>query len=310
MIKSLFSGVGTAASRPRVLIGVWLASVLVALPATWVMAEVLNDSFGSSRVAETMRQGFDMSWHGEFEAAASGVAATFSPTVTGVGAFLINLEGWATGALFKDFGSLLGLGLAWALVWALLLGGVLTRYGPAPDGGRSSGFFESGGRYFARFVRLALLAMPLYWLIYRLYRASQRWLAAWTRDMTRETDVLICSLTAIVLIAFLLVLVRTCFDYAKIATVIEGRRSMFVATVRGMGFVLAHPLRTVGLYLIVALVSIALLLLYGTIAPGAEASTALTIWAGFAIGQAFLLARLFLRLSLLAGEMALFRKLA
>jgi hypothetical protein len=308
MIEAFLSGVRKAASRPWVLIGVWLASVLVALPAAWVVANALDDSFGSSLVAETMREGFDMSWYGEFQADVSGATGTFSPTQTGVGAFLINLEGWATGAVFENFHALLGLGIAWALVWALLLGGVLTRYLPASGVTARAGFFEAGGRYFARFVRLALLAAPLYWMIYRLYRASQEWLADWTRDITRETTVLTYSLTAIVLIAFLLVLVRTCFDYAKIATVVEARRSMFFAACRGIGFVLTHPIRTVGLYLIVALVSLLLLLFYGAIAPGSQASTALTIWAGFAVGQAFLLTRLFLRLSLLAGELALFRK--
>jgi len=310
MIGIFFSGVGQAARRPTVWLGVWLAGFLIALPAAWVMSTALDDSFGSSLVAESMRTGFDMSWFGEFEADASGVAGTLSPTQTGVGAFLINLQDWATGAFFENAQEVLALGIAWAFVWTLLLGGVLTRYTSLSEPDPATTFFEASGGYFARFVRLALFAAPLYWSIYKLYRILQDRLADWTRDITRETTVLAYSLMAIVLIAFLLVLVRTCFDYAKIATVVEGRRSMFFAAWRGIGFVLRHPVQTLGLYLVVAIASLLLLLVYGAVAPGAQASTALAISIGFAIGQAFLMARLFLRLSLLAGEMELFRRLA
>ena len=44
------------------------------------------------------------------------------------------------------------------MVWALLLGGVLTRYAPAARDAPRQRFVEAGGRYFFRFVRLALLA--------------------------------------------------------------------------------------------------------------------------------------------------------
>jgi hypothetical protein len=73
--------------------------------------------------------------------------------------------------------------------------------------------------------------------------------------------------------------------------------------------VLAHPGRTLGLYLFVAATSLAFLLLYVWIAPDSRGSTTLAIAAGLSIGQAFLLARFYLRLALLAGETELYRSI-
>ena len=83
-----------------------------------------------------------------------------------------------------------------------------------------------------------------------------------------ETGVGLEEITAI-----LLTVVHVCFTYAKAATVVDDRRSMLLAAIRGVAFVVAHPFRTFGVYLAPAIVSVVLLVLYGLMAPGGGQTT-------------------------------------
>jgi hypothetical protein len=197
----------------------------------------------------------------------------------------------------------------YGLVWALLLGGVLQRFA-RPDRGRGVvAFLHDGGTFFTRFVRLALLSAPLYWLVYRLYRWLYDWLVEATRHVTEEVTVLLFSLGVWVLAALLLTLIHMSFGYAKIATVVEDRRSMLLAALRGVGFVLRHPLRTCGLYYGLAFAAAVLLALYAWLGPGIGQSSLLTVLIAFAAGQLYLLARISMRLVLLGAQTELYRQL-
>ena len=128
------------------------------------------------------------------------------------------------------------------------------------------------------------------------------------REVTAETTALTYSLFAWSATAFLLVLVHMIFDYAKIATVVEGRRSMVFAALRAAGFVLLNPLRTFGLTAAILFVGALVVAFYSIVAPGVSQSTPAAVVLAFATGQIFLVARLGLRLTLLAAETELFRQ--
>jgi hypothetical protein len=307
--KAMSSGFTRATSSRRLVLWLWLTNFAVALPAAWVMAESLRGAIGDSLVQEKLRSGFDMGWFGEFDAAAKGLETTFTPTLLGAGAFYSNLEAWLSGDLFRGFPGLVGLGILYGILWALLLGGVLQRF--AGNEGRFSlaHFFSTGGKYFFRFIRLALLSGILYYLVYRLYGWLFRTIEDATRDVTVERTVFLCTLLGAAFIAFLLALVNMVFDYAKIATVLESRRSMLLASLRGLGFVLSYPGRTLGLYYGLGLIGVALLAVYALIAPGAGQSTPLGVLFAFVVGQVYLVLKLLLRLVFYGGQMALYEEL-
>ena len=307
ILRAMIAGLGCGAGYPRMVLGLWLVNLVVALPAAWVVTASIRASIGASRVHETMTRGFDMGWFGEYRAAAEGIETTFTPTVVGPGAFFNNFEGWLTGTMFEGFAGLVGLGLLYMLVWALLLGGVLERFVRPAETRSTARFLRSGGRFFFRFVRLALISGLLYFLVYRFHGWLYERLEYWTRDLTAERLVFLYALAALGLTAMLLVLVHLSFTYAKVATVTENRRSMLLAALRGIGFVLSHPRKTLGLYLGLTLLSVALLALYAWIAPGAGQSTTAGVAFAFLVGQLFLVARLVIRLSLLGGAVALYQ---
>ena len=87
MFKAMFKGFWRVLSSPGLIVWLWLVNVVVALPMAWMMTDSLRSSIGASLVDEKLTEGFDMLWFGEFEAQAKGLETTFTPTVTGVGAF-------------------------------------------------------------------------------------------------------------------------------------------------------------------------------------------------------------------------------
>lgn len=303
-------GVRAVARAPRLLAALWLCNLLFALPLAVQIGLSLNESIGSSLVHEKLRRGFDMGWYGEYEAGAKGIETSFRPTVSGAAAFYDNLEDWLTGRIFVEYPVLVAAGGLYALVWLFLLGGVLDRFARPAESAVRARFAQACGLYFFRLVRLALLGLALYFAIYKL----EHWLLArvedLTRDATREWTVLGWSLVVYLLTALLVLLVHLVMGLAKVATVVENQRSVLVAALRAARFAVAHPRQTLGLYFALLALGALLLGIYAAVAPGTTQSSPVGIALAFLVGQLFLGAKLFVRLTLLGGQTALFQSLS
>jgi hypothetical protein len=305
-LKAAFSGFGRVLASPSLVLFLWLANVLVAIPLAVSMAGSIQESIGSSLVHQNLRDGFDMGWYGEFDARAKGVEKTLSPSLVGAGAFFDNIEAWLSGRLFEMLPALVALGVVYALLWALFLGGILHRYADRRGLFRLSELFSQGGEFFFRFVRLAVLSGFLYYLVYRF--------AGWlfgrvedaTRDVTVEKTVLGYVVAVALLVALLLTFIHMAFDYAKIATYKENRRSMILAAIKGFRLVLGNPGRTSVLYYGLGFFGLLLLGAYHVMAPGLGQASVPGVVFAFLIGQAYLVLKLVLRLTFYAGQMALY----
>ena len=305
-LRAIFVGLWRAIESPGLVIWLWLVNFAIALPAGVVMSETIRSSIGSSLVHKELATGFDMGWYGEFRQEAAGLERTFTPTVVGAGAFYNNVEGWLFGGLFQQFPGVVGLGVVYALVWALFIGGILDRFSKSEGFFGLSRFLSSGGRFFFRFLRLVVLAGAAYYLVYRFAGWLFRRIDYWARDVTVEGTVLMYVLLGTAVVVFLLTLVNMAFDYAKIATFVEDRSSMVLAALRGFLFVLSHPGKTFGLCYGLGVLAIVLLGLYSLVAPGAGQSTMTGVVLAFVIGQAYLVAKLVVRLAFYGGQLALY----
>lgn len=320
LIRAIREGIVRAGSAPALLALLWAVNLLIALPFAATLAGSIDDSVDSRLVQRDLVEGASgpaMEWFGELEAEASGPAGgfeqTFGPAVVGAGAFLKNLDAWWSGRLFEPGFTggwgLLAAGALYAVAWSLLLGGVIDRL--AGRGGPAwrlpfRELLAAGGRYFFRFVRLALMAGVLYVLVF----LGARWLFGAieeaARDVTVERTALAWTLAGFALVVLVLAVVRTAFDYAKVAVVLEDRRSAVGAALSGLGFVVRHPVKTLGLFAAFTVVGLLLLWLYGVIAPTAGPGSWAGVAAAFALGQIALATRLGLRLAVLGGETALY----
>ncbi len=228
--------------------------------------------------------------------------------MVGILPVLSNIEKLLDREILQADGTILLAGLLFLLAWALFAGGILDRYAHPDEPPTRARFFSQNGEYFFRFVRLLIISLLFYWGIFRwVANPLHDWLEDATRDVTQEKTVILFTLLVYALVAFLLLLVSLVLDYAKIALVVERRRSALLACLRGARFVLAHPGSALGLYLLLTAVSLLLVWLYSLVAPGPGQSGATTILLAFLVGQIYLIARLGLKLWFLAGQTALFQ---
>lgn len=312
-ISALRSGLVRSFGNPRLILTLWLVNLVLALPLAVVLGASIHASVKHSGVSEQLVRGFDTVWHSEYEEAARGVESTLDPAIVGVGAFLQNLEAWWTGRLFSAPGAagILAAGMVYALAWAFLLGGVLQRFA-RPEGFEggvfSQTFFGNCGRFFLRFVRLAFFSGLLYLAVYLLARAWFRGLQTWTRDVTTEGTVLLWVLVSAAVVVVLLALVRVIFDLAKVMAVLEDRHGMLITLAAAARCFAGRPVTLLGLYLGLALLWLLALVLYALVAPTAGPATWIGLVLAFVLAQVLLAVKIGLRLSLLAGEMTVYRE--
>jgi hypothetical protein len=309
-LRAMAVGARRALGSPFILLWLWVLNIAVAAPVAWVVVASLEDGIGASRAYVTLSESFDMEWYRTYRDEARGIASTFTPTHTGAGALYENLERMVTGDLMTRSLGLTVIGGVYALLWLLMLGGAIDRFADRVTRSGFRRFFGAGGRFFFRFVRLAVLSGALYFAIYWVSRHVLDWMEAATRDVNVEGTIFYYSLLIWGFTAVLLTLIHACFGFAKVATVVDDRRSMLLAAMRGFVFVVRHPARTLGLYYGFLLVTGFVLAGYVLLAPGVgQQNYEALLWA-FAGSQIFLLLRLFVRLSLLGGQTALYQAYA
>jgi len=306
IIAAFTDGARRVWRAPAILAGVYLLLLIMTTLPGLVVREDIAVGLGSSADADTMLNGVNIDWWDRFGESATGLSKSFSPTIIGFGAALDNLS------RLLDNGSrpvaVLALAGAYILVWLFLAGGILDRFA-RNRAIRGRAFFGACGVYFPRFLRLGILGVVGYWLLFGLVHGwlfDRLWNWA-THDMTVERTAFVLRLALYAVFGALLGFWNVVLDYAKIRAVVEDRHSMLGALLAGWRFVVRKPAAAGGLYLLNGLCFVTVLVLYAVVAPGA-AGGGRQIWTGFAIGQVYILARLFVKLTFYASQTALFQQ--
>jgi hypothetical protein len=285
--------------------GMALVTLLVALPLSFVVRDAVEQHLGRSMAAEAVADGASFEWWQEFTAQASGLAATFAPSIIGAGAILDNLDALLENARWAP--AILSVTVAWLLAWSFLSGGVLDRLARRRPT-RAQGFFAACGVNFWRFVRIGAVALLVYAFLF-LYVHGWIFHDAYpflTRDLTDERAAFAFRLAGYLLFGGLLAAVTAVFDVARVRTVVEDRRSALGAILAGARFVRRRPGAVLALYLIHALAFALLAALYAVLVPGAPGA-GLAGWGVLALGQAYILGRHYLKLAFYGALVALFQ---
>ncbi len=196
----------------------------------------------------------------------------------------------------------------WLVLWSFLSGGILDRYARNRPTW-ASGFFAACGTHGFRFLRLGLVALLVYALLFGpvhrwLFEGLYGWL---TRDLATERTAFVLLMALYAVFGALLVAVTLIFDYARVRIVVEDRRSALGALAASFRFIRRHVGQVLFLCLINAAVFVAAAAAYAGVAPGARGSGAAT-WMALAIGQAWILARLGMKLVVYASSISLFQR--
>ena len=294
-------GLNRVKRAPWLVIGVWVSTLLLAMPLAMALHQQLDAHLGPSMAAESAAAGVNYDWWNEFLAQTAGVGVSFVPAILGFAAVMKNLSAVADmTALPAVIAAAVAMNM---LVSLFLVGGVLDRLARDRDVGTGA-FFATCGVFAGRFIRLGLIALAVYWILFIPFHS---WLfdalyPALIADVTVERSAFFIRVGLYAVFALPVCFFNIVFDYAKIRAVVEDRRSMVGALVAGWRFVTRHPIDVCGLYALNVLLFLIVIGLYYVIAPGASANLL-----AFAIGQLYIVLRVIVRLQFTASQTAFFQ---
>ena len=295
-------GLGRARRAPALVFGTLVLTLFVSVPLSIALRGMIEAHLGSSLAAVQQARGVNYEWWQEFQGQATGLGTTFVPSIIGFGAVLLNISNLVDNVNLAA--TTAGATAAWLALWSFLSGGILDRLARNRPT-RARGFFAACGAHFFPIVRLGLIALAVYaalfsWLHPALF---DRWLPRLTHETTVERTAFVARLAMYAVFGLALVLVNVIADYARVRLVVEDRRSAIGAVLASLRFLGANAGAVAGVYLLNAIVFLALLGVYAIAAPGASAPGLVIL----IVGELYILARHYLKLAFYASEAALFQ---
>ena len=300
IVTPLRDGLRRVLGAPVILLGAWALTVAVALPLGLLLRGELQVALGETLTPGTATNSIAWDWWQQIADQTGGIGRLFTPPTVVTATLLSDLNHRLNG---EGPGLIIGMIAAVHLiVWNFLAGGILDRYARNRPT-RSAGFFSACGFHVTRLLRLALIAGLAYAI---LFGVVFDWLCDGVNSLTspppNEDQPLVMQLLIFLPFGLLLIGVNLVFDYARIRTVVEDRRSMIGAVLAGWRFVLRHAGACIGLYLVNGLALVASIAFYTTVAPDAGPA-----WAILLIGHAYIVTRLVITLLFSASEVSYFQ---
>jgi hypothetical protein len=296
-------GVRRTNDAPVLVAGMCILTLLLALPLALALRAMLEAHLGASLAAEQVASRADYQWWQEFLFQAAGLGTTFVPSIIGFGAVLRNLDALLDNREMAT--TIAGVTIGWLLIWSFLSGGVIDRLARGRRT-RAHHFFAAAGVHFWRFLRLGIVALLVYSLLFG-------WVHPWlfedlygrlTGDLTVERTALLIRLAGYVIFGALLIFFNVVFDYARFRIVVEDRRSAIGAIAASWGFFRRHFARVIALYLLNGAAFAVLAAAYGLLSPGAPGAGVM-MWIVLLLGQAYIVGRHYLKLVFYASQTSL-----
>ncbi len=305
MIAAFRDGWRRVAGAPMLLAGVWVLTLLLAVPLALTLRGMIATSLGDSLAADAAASGVNTGWWDEFQHDAAGIGTTFTPTIIGFGAVLDNMSRLLDAR--PRLLPVIGAAAAYLLIWTFLAGGIIDRLARQRPV-RAYGFFGASGIFFFRLLRLGIAAALVYGILFWWVHGwlFDTWLDAATRDVSVERVAFAWRVLMYAIFGALLVLTNILFDYARIRTIVEDRRSVIGALLAAARFLRRNAGAAFGLYALDAVVFLAVIAVYALVAPGAGGA-GLSMGVGLVISQLYIVARLAVKLQFLASQTSLFQ---
>ncbi|MGH9581285.1 MAG: hypothetical protein ACRD2R_09830 [Terriglobales bacterium] len=247
-------------------------NLLLAAAVAAPMHSAIADHLGRSQVGEELARGFSAAWLTEFQIAYQDFLKGFSIAIIYGGILFLALNTVLAAGAFEVFA--------------------------AGQGARLHAFGRGVGKYFARFVRVALAASAMYFLAFWLWNdLAVRGLDRWFQDSTREYWHFYLNWTRAAMLFFSVVTVNLLVEYARADIVTRERASSMAALGRGAGFILRKLPQVLAIYLGLGTLTALTILVYATFARFFPQQSGVTVLVWFLVAQALLWARWMFRLS-------------
>jgi hypothetical protein len=296
MIISFFVGINEANRSWKMILPLLAANVLLSLP---VIVPIFLLVFGASRGT----------------IAADSLVADKLDAVWLMDVANRQFPGAAVGTVTLQVGGLfVVMGVCYLLLNTLLTGGVIGVFNSADGWFTMRKFWGEAGAYFWRFFRLTLISLIFYGAAVGIY-ALLRWTINNAAGQASAFESVIYKRwAAMALLALLFAFINMVFDYAKIGTVARSgggdSKGMFRETFRAFRFAFRNFFSAFGLYLIIALVGLALFIVFNALRWSVDQSSAGRVSLAILLGQFAIAGRMWTRLVFYAAETHLYKKLA
>ncbi len=189
--------------------------LLLAAAVAAPMHSAIATHLGRSAVGEELARGFSAAWLTDFQIASEAFLKGFSIAIVYAGVLFLALNTALSAGAYEVFA-----------------GG---------EDARLHAFGRGVGKYFTRFVRLALIASALYFLVFWIWNdLAVRQLDRWFEDSTREAWHFRINLIRVALLFVSAMLVNVVLEYARADIVARQRESTLAALGQAAGFVLRN----------------------------------------------------------------------
>jgi hypothetical protein len=266
----------------------FLANLAIAALAGFPIYRGIQGSTGRSLVGQELARGFSVDWLTDF---------SFN-----------NPRG------FNRYATVIVcLGLVSLVANSILAGGVLTRF-RAPELKYSLGdFFRHAGHYAWRLLRLLIIGLICYWLVFKLLNEKlSQWVDQWTGNWGDDRWVFCARLAVSLLVLLGLGFVNLVMDYARVRLVLEEGTGAIQAFLAALGFSLGRLRRAIGVYVVPSFCGLALLGVYrllfpwefinATVAAGSHLRELLALAGLFVVQQLVMFGRYWFRVATWASE--------
>ena len=292
MIISFFVGINEASRSWKMISLLLAANVLLSLPVIVpIFLLFFGASSGTLAADRLMADKLDAAW----------LIDVVNRQFPGAAIETVALQ---VGALFVV------MGVCYLLLNTLLAGGVIGVFNSADGWFTMRKFWGEAGAYFWRFFRLTLISLIFYGIAVGIYLLLRLPIKNAAEQASAFESAIYKRWAAMALLALLFAFINMVFDYAKIGTVARSSKGMFRETFRAFRFAFRNFFSAFGLYLIIALVGLALFLVFNTLRWSVDQSSVGRVSLAILLGQIAIAGRMWTRLVFYAAETHLYKKLA
>ena len=296
MIRSFLVGINEASRSRKMILLLLAANILLSLPVVIpVFLLIVGTSRRTHAADRLMADKLDVVWFTD----------------------LLNHQfpGAALETAVSQFGILfLVLGASYLLLNTLFAGGVIGVFNSADGLFTMRKFWGEAGAYFWRFFRLMMISMIFYGMALGVYALLRGLIERATEEASAFGAVVYKQWAVRALLILMFAFVNMVFDYAKIGTVVRsdrgGGKSMFRETYSAFLFAVRNFFSAFGLYLVIALLGLAVFLAFNFLRWSVNQSSAGGVLLAILLGQIAIAGRMWTRMVFYSAETHLYKKLS
>lgn len=238
VLKSFRQGFKTTNEKWKLVVYLWLVNFIFSILMITPVYFLLQKEFSRSLIQNRIAQGFDLFWFGD-------IAYKYKD-------FYPPFLGW-----------ILVPGIFFLLLFIFLNGGILGRVVAQGEKVNFENFLADCGKYLFRFFRVFLISLVGYFVVFGLiFRAISALFKLWTKNASTEWPLILSANLKFLIIILLFSIARMFFDYVRVRLVVEESKKTIRATILNFSFIGKRFFKAWFLYLLVALITIILGIIY------------------------------------------------